>query len=186
MHNDISKIIVSKEQLQERIVELGAQITADYKNRGCDEITIICVTNGAILFCADLMREIDHYTRLDSIRVSSYHDETRPVTDPEIVDHIRLDISGRDVLLIDDVLDTGQTLQKIIAILTAMDPASLHTCVLLNKRGRRQVDYEAGYAGFEIPDTFVVGYGLDFAEHYRNLPYIGVLKPELQNPPSWL
>lgn len=185
MREDLSRVIVSEEQIRERVEELGQQITETYRAMETEEITVICITNGAIIFCADLLRRLQLHAQLDCIRVSSYHDETRPVSEPEIIDHIRLDISQRHVLLIDDILDTGRTLKKIVAILSSLEPASLKTCILLDKKGRREVDYDADFVGFDIPDTFVVGYGLDFAERYRNLPLIGALRADMQNPPSW-
>jgi hypoxanthine phosphoribosyltransferase len=137
------------------------------------------------MFAADLLRQLDIYVRLDCVRVSSYKDEDRPVTEPEIIDQIRLDLTQQHVLLIDDILDTGHTLAKVTRILQSQKPASLNTCVLLNKKHRRQVKVKPDFVGFTIPNHFVVGYGLDFAERYRNLPSIGVLRPELQNPPNW-
>lgn len=186
MNSDIAQILVSEEAIRERVAVLGREIEKTYKDLGAEEITVIAITNGAILFVADLVRAIGNlHVRIDSVRVSSYRDETAPVAEPEILDNIRLDISGAHVLLIDDILDTGKTLQKIAKIMKSFHPASLKTCVLLSKKGRRRVSMRADFSGFEIPDHFVVGYGLDFAERYRNLPFIGVLRPELQNPPAW-
>ena len=186
MHNDLAQILVDEQAIHERIASLGREIDKMYNRLGVDELTVIAITNGAILFAADLVRAISGpYVRLDTVRVSSYKDEDKPVCEPEIVDSIRLDISDAHVLLIDDILDTGRTLQKIVKIMKGFRPASLRTCVLLNKEGRRRSTMKADFVGFDIPDHFVVGYGLDFAERYRNLPYIGVLKPEMQNPPSW-
>ncbi len=185
MLDDLAEILVTEEQIQKRVIQLGERITKAYQRLEADELTVICVTNGAILFTADLIRRIALYVRLDSVRVSSYRNDDKPVTDPQVLDNLRLDLTGRHVLLIDDILDTGKTLRTIQTALKAMKPASLKTCVLLNKEGRRQVNVKAHYVGFDIPDKFVVGYGLDFAERYRNLPCIGVLRPELQNPPEW-
>ncbi len=185
LKDDIAEILVDEDALQRRIVELGKEITQYYLERDIEEITVVAVTNGAILFVADLMRELDLYARLDCIRVSSYREDTSPMTEPEIIDNIRLNIEGEHVLLVDDILDTGATLHKLAGILRGMKPTSLRTCVLLDKKGRRTKTYHAHYSGFTVPDQFVVGYGLDFAERYRNLPCIGVLRPELQNPPEW-
>lgn len=185
MEHDIAQILVGEDKIRARIHELGTTISAHYQERGIDEISIICVTNGAVLFAADLMRRIDLYAKLDCVRVSSYRNEASPVGELEIIDHIRLPVPGQHLLLIDDILDTGQTLSTVSRILREQEPASLLTCVLLSKRGRRRLSIDADYVGFEVPDHFVVGYGLDFAERYRNLPYIGVLRPELQNPPEW-
>lgn len=181
---DLDHILVTQEAIRQRIAELGRQIATDYQARGTNELVAICITNGSVLFAADLLRQMDLYVKLDCVRVSSYKDETHPVTEPEIIDRIRLDISGQDVLLIDDVLDTGQTLRKIATMLQKEQPRSLKTCVMLSKQTCPDPD-QAAYVGFQIPKEFVVGYGLDFAERYRNLPCIGVLKPELQNPPVW-
>lgn len=183
MLQDLQNVLITDTQIRERVRVLGKDISHHYQ--GVEELTVVSIINGSILFTADLIREIRLPLRLDCIRVSSYRDETHPVTDPEIIDHLRLDIRHRHVLLIDDILDTGRTLVRVVDVLKRMRPSSLRVCVLLEKKGRREVECEADYVGFQIPDDFVVGYGLDFAEHYRNLPCIGVLKPELQNPPVW-
>ncbi len=179
---DIDRILVDEAAIKARLRKLGEEINTTYRGR---ELTVIAIINGAIIFVADLIRELDLSIQLDCIRVSSYRDETRPVQEPEIIDRIRLDVEGVDVLLIDDILDTGKTLSRVCEIFRKMRPASLRTCVLLDKQTTRAVDFEADFVGFEIPDEFVVGYGLDFAERYRQLPCIGVLKPSLQNPPEW-
>lgn len=183
MLDDLKEILVTEEQLNERLSTLGEEITTFYAKQ--DEVTIISVVNGAIPFTADLMRRIHMPLRLDSIRVSSYRDETEPVSEPDIVSTIRLDLKGRHVLLVDDILDTGSTLSTVVDIIKKFNPESIETCVLLEKKGRRKVVFKSRFVGFEIPDEFVVGYGLDFAERYRNLPCIGVLRPECQNPPVW-
>jgi len=179
---DLDCILVSEEAIQARLKELGQEITAAYQGR---ELAVIGIINGAVIFVADLIRQIKLPLQLDCIRVSSYRDETKPVQAPEIIDKIRLDLEGVDVLLIDDILDTGNTLAAITKVIRDMHPASLKTCVLLDKQTPRKIDFNADFVGFEIPDEFVVGYGLDFAERYRQLPSIGVLKPDLQNPPQW-
>jgi hypoxanthine phosphoribosyltransferase len=185
MNKDLAQVVVTEEEIRRRIAELGGQLTELYRQIGAEEVTAICITNGSIMFAADLLRQLDLHVRMDCVRVSSYKDEDRPVTEPEIIDQIRLDLTQQHVLLIDDILDTGRTLDKVTRILRAQKPASLHTCVLLNKKRRKQVRVTPDFVGFTIPDHFVVGYGLDFAERYRNLPCIGVLRPELQNPPNW-
>ncbi len=179
---DIDKILVDETAIKKRIQELGAQITQTYQGR---ELAVIAIINGAIIFVADLIRELGLPIQLDCVRISSYRDEVIPIQAPEIIDKIRLDLKGLDVLVIDDILDSGSTLFRVVEILKAMNPASLKTCVLLDKNTTRTVDFEADFVGFQIPDEFVVGYGLDFAERYRQLPCIGVLRPELQNPPEW-
>lgn len=179
--DDLEKIILDETAIKTRLKELGAEINAAYKGR---ELAVIAIINGAVIFVADLIREFDLSLRLDCIRVSSYRDSAAPEQAPEIIDHIRLNIEDMDVLLIDDILDTGNTLSCVSEVLRSMRPASLKTCVLLDKKARRSVEFDADFVGFEIPDEFVVGYGLDFAGRYRQIPCIGVLKAELQNPPS--
>ncbi|MFU8849133.1 MAG: hypoxanthine phosphoribosyltransferase [Opitutales bacterium] len=182
LEDDLDTILVDEAAIKARLKELGSEINASYAGR---ELAVIAIINGAIIFVADLIRELNLSIQLDCIRVSSYRDEMRPVQEPEIIDKIRLDLKGVHVLLIDDILDTGKTLSEVCKVFRKMQPASLRTCVLLDKKSTRSVDFEADFVGFQIPDEFVVGYGLDFAERYRQLPCIGVLKPELQNPPEW-
>lgn len=182
LHADLETVLVSEKDIKKRVKKLGAELAAAY---GDEEITVVSIINGAILFTADLLREIPNPIRLDCIRISSYRNDTKSHGQPQLLQSLTLDISNRHVLLIDDILDTGKTFSSVAAMLTKLNPASLRTCVLLDKRGRREVDFEADFVGFQIPDKFVVGYGLDFAERYRNLPCIGVLKPSLQNPPEW-
>ncbi|HKK19363.1 MAG TPA: hypoxanthine phosphoribosyltransferase [Opitutales bacterium] len=180
--DDLDTILVDEAAIKGRLKELGDEINETYEGR---ELAVIAIINGAIIFVADLIRELNLSIQLDCIRVSSYRDEMRPMQEPEIIDKIRLDLKGVEVLLIDDILDTGKTLSRVCQIFRKMQPASLRTCVLLDKQTTRTVDFEADFVGFQVPDEFVVGYGLDFAERYRQLPCIGVLKPELQNPPEW-
>jgi hypoxanthine phosphoribosyltransferase len=181
-HKDLEEILVTETQISRRLKKLGEEISATY---GDEEITVIAIINGALFFTSDLLRQVTSPIRIDCIRVSSYRNETRPVTEPEIFSSLTIDVENRNVLLIDDILDTGRTLSMVYRPLKSRNPASLRTCVLLDKKGRREVKCDADFVGFKIPDRFVVGYGLDFAERYRNLPCIGVLKPELQNPPEW-
>ena len=172
----------TEEQIKNRVRELGQEIKAAY---GGGEFTLISIINGAVMFTADLMREIDNPVRLDCIRISSYGERTKSVGAPQIVASLTIDIANRHVLLIDDILDTGKTITLVSGLVRKQNPASLRTCVLLDKIGRREVNFEADFVGFKIPDKFVVGYGLDFAERYRNLPCIGVLSPKLQNASAW-
>ncbi|MBE2214816.1 MAG: hypoxanthine phosphoribosyltransferase [Opitutaceae bacterium] len=181
-HPDLERILVTEAAIRQRLKVLGAEISKAY---GSEELTVIAVVNGAVFFTADLLRQIRTPVRLDCIRVSSYRNSTRPVGPPRILDTLQLDLEQRHVLLIDDILDTGRTLSAVVAEIQKRKPASVRTCVLLDKKVRREVPLEADFVGFPIPDQFVVGYGLDFAERYRNLPCIGVLKPGLQNPPEW-
>lgn len=184
MHNDLDKVLVTEQQIKERIAELGAEISSSYKPG--DELSLVAVINGAILFAADLIRQITIPVSLDCMRVSSYQDATSPQQAPEIIDMLRLDLEGRHVIIVDDILDTGHTMKKVCDEIRKLRPASLKFAVLLEKSGRREVHMKPDFVGFRIPDEFVVGYGLDFAEQYRQLPMIGVLKPECQNPPVWI
>src|SRR4051812_46038005 len=182
VHPDVAEVLFTGAEIQERVKSLAKEIKAVY---GEGEFTIISLINGAVMFTADLMREIDNPVRLDCIRVSSYGLKTKSIGTPQIIHNLTLDIAKRDVLLIDDILDTGKTLKLVSDLVRGLKPASLRTCVLLDKKARREVSMEADFVGFVIPDKFVVGYGLDFAERYRNLPGIGVLKPEKQTTPAW-
>jgi hypoxanthine phosphoribosyltransferase len=182
VHPDLESVLFTEEQIKSRVGELGRELR---KNYGEGEFTIVSIINGAVMFTADLMREIENPVRLDCIRISSYADKTKSVGTPQIVHSLTIDIAGRHVLLIDDILDTGKTISLVSGLVQKLGPASLKTCVLLDKVGRREVPFEADFVGFKIPNKFVVGYGLDFAERYRNLPCIGVLNPRLQNPREW-
>ena len=182
LHPDLDSVLVTNAQIHARVKSLGRELKKVY---GDEEITVVSIMNGALIFTADLLREIDNTVRLDCIRTTSYGTATESHGTPKLVHGLTLDVTDRHVLIVDDILDTGKTLSLIASMIRGMRPASLRVCVLLDKKGRRQVPFEADFVGFEIPDKFVVGYGLDFAERYRNLPCIGVLKPELQNPPEW-
>ncbi len=184
MIEDLESIIVTEQEIHERVEVLGKEISEAYA--GVEELTVIAVINGAVLFTADLIRHIDLPVRLDCMRVSSYRNDTSGVHEPNIIDMLRLDLEGSHVLIIDDILDTGHTCERVINEIKKLNPASIRFGVLLEKEGRREVKAKADFVGFQIPDQFVVGYGLDFAERYRQLPCIGVLKAELQNPPTWI
>ena len=178
VHADLESVLVTPAAIKRRLRELGAQISKTYGKR---EITIVPIINGAIFFTADLLRQVGNPIRMDCVRIFSYRNSTKSHGKPKLLHSLTLDIKDRDVLVIDDILDTGKTLSAVIKLLREQNPASLRTCVLLDKKGRREVDFEADFTGFEIPDKFVVGYGLDYAERYRGLPCIGVLKPEKQH-----
>jgi hypoxanthine phosphoribosyltransferase len=181
-HPDLESVLFTEAEIKGRVRALGKEIR---KTFGDGEFTIVSIINGAVMFTADLMREIENPVRLDCIRISSYANRTKSIGTPQIVHSLTIDIAKRHVLLIDDILDTGKTITLVSGLISKLGPASLRTCVLLDKRGRREVPFEADFVGFKIPDRFVVGYGLDFAERYRNLPCIGILNPQLQNPPEW-
>jgi len=178
-HPHVENVLVTEEQIRTRIAALGREIREVYGSE--EELTLISIINGAIVFTADLLRELENPIRLDCIRISSYRDAVESRGVPQVVGKFTLDIAKRHVLVIDDILDTGKTLDFVTRMIRAHSPASLRVCVLLDKKERRTVDFEADFVGFGIPDQFVIGYGLDFAERYRNLRYIGTLKPQFQH-----
>lgn len=172
---EVERVLITEEQIERRIKTLAHQIERDFRGR---EMVVVSLLNGTVMFLADLMRHINLPLRLDFLGVSSYGLGTES---GELVftKELRLDVRGRDVLLIDDILDTGKTLRHVLPKLKALKPRRIKICVLLDKPSRRVEKVYADYAGFEIPDYFVVGYGLDFAERYRNLPFVGVLHPHV-------
>ncbi len=177
MDRDVAEVLVTQAQLQQRVAELGAQITRDYA--GQDPV-LVCVLRGAVVFVADLMRNLDMNFDVDFMAVSSYggkHTQSTGVV--RILMDLGTNIEDRQVLIVEDIIDTGRTLSYMMQNLQTRRPASIKVCALLDKPTRRQVYVPLAHIGFEIPDKFVVGYGLDFNEHYRNLPYVGVLRPEL-------
>src|SRR5215471_4995883 len=167
----VKGILITEKQIARRIWRLSTEIERDFKGH---EMVVVSLLNGTVMFLADLIRHLSLPLRLDFIGVSSYGSGTES---GELVftKELQLDVRNRDVLLVDDILDTGKTLYRVLGKLRALKPRRIRTCVLLNKAARRVEDVEADYVGFEIPDFFVVGYGLDFAERYRNLPFVGVL-----------
>jgi len=182
VHPDLESVLITETAIRRRVKQLAQDIMKTY---GDEEITVVSIINGAILFTADLLRQIENPVRLDCMRISSYGSATKSIGTPQLVHSLTLDVKNRHVLLIDDILDTGKTISVVTELIRKLHPASIRTCMLLDKKGRREVEFNADFVGFEIPDKFVVGYGLDFAERYRNLPCIGVLKAHLQNPPEW-
>jgi len=175
MENDVAKILITEEQLQERIAELGKQISKDYEG---NRPLLVCILKGGILFLSDLMRHITIPHEIDFMDISSYGAGTESSGVVRILKDLDANIAGRHVLIVEDIIDTGHTLDYILRNLRTREPASLRICTLLSKPARREKDVPLEYVGFEIPNEFVIGYGLDFAEIYRNLRYIGVLKPE--------
>ena len=174
--NDIQEVLFSEEQLKNRVREIAQQITADYQGK---EIMLISVLRGSFVFMADLCRAIDLPCTLDFMAVSSYGKGTKSSGQVQITKDLSEDISDRHIIVVEDILDSGNTLSYLLKILENRHPASIRLCTLLDKPDRRVKPVEVHYSGFTIPDAFVVGYGLDYAEHYRNLPYIGILKPEV-------
>ena len=175
MHDDIAEVLVSEEAIAAKVAELGRRISSDYEGK---ELVLIGLLRGAIVFLSDLMRAITIPVRLDFIGISSYGFSTESGAVRMVMD-LETDIGGRHVLVIEDIVDTGKTLSYLVENLKARQPASLRVCALLDKPERRLAPVDVDYVGFVIPDKFVVGYGLDFAEGYRNLPFVGVLKEHL-------
>jgi hypoxanthine phosphoribosyltransferase len=173
--DEIASVLISERRISRRVAVLAREIERDFAGR---DLVIVALLNGTVVFLADLLRRLTLPLRLDFIGVSSYGAGTES-GDLVFTKELRLDVSGRDVLLVDDILDTGKTLARVTARLGALRPRQIKTCVLLDKAERRVEPVQADYVGFVIPNQFVVGYGLDYAERHRNLPYVGVLRPEL-------
>ncbi len=176
MRNDIERVFFSKEQIEERVRRLGEKITADYDGKNP---MFIGVLKGSFVFMADLMKSIDTYCDMDFMAVSSYGSGTSSSGAVKITKDLSRDIEGRNIVIVEDILDSGITLNYLVNYLSMRNPASIRICTLLDKPARRKTSVKADYVGFECPDEFIVGYGLDYAERYRNLPYIGVLKEEI-------
>src|SRR5713226_3229992 len=172
--DDIDEILLDADTIKRKVHELGARIAEDYEGR---DLVLVSILKGALPFLADLMREIPIYCALDFLEVSSYDTGTTSSGVVRILKDLAKPIEGRNVLVVEDILDTGHTLSYVIEHLRGQHPSTLGLCALLDKPARRVIPITVDYKGFEIPDKFVVGYGLDFAERYRNLPFIGVLKP---------
>lgn len=168
----IERVLISEERIARRVRALAAQIRRDYSGRG---LVVVSLLNGTVMFLADLLRHLELELRLDFVGVTSYGNGTSP---GELIftKELRIDVKGRDVLLVDDILDTGRTMKRVKERLRLLRPRSLRICVMLEKKARRRERVQADYVGFQIPDAFVVGYGMDFAERYRNLPFVGVLR----------
>jgi len=175
LEDDVAEILITEEQIQAKIRELGQLISRDYAGQ---DLLLICVLKGAISFLADLMREITIPHEIDFMAISSYGASTESSGVVRILKDLDTNIEGRNVLIVEDIVDTGRTLDYITQNLKTRRPKSVRICTLLNKPSRREIDIPLDYVGFEIPNKFVIGYGLDFAEIYRSLPYIGVLKKE--------
>lgn len=176
LEKDIQEVLFSQQQLEERVDQIAQEITRDYAGK---EIVLISVLRGSFVFMADLCRLIDLPCTIDFMSVSSYGSGTSSTGQVQITKDLSGDISGKHILVVEDILDSGNTLSYLLKLLEQRKPASIRLCTLLDKPERRIKPVEVHYSGFTIPDAFVVGYGLDYAEHYRNLPYIGILKPEV-------
>ena len=176
LEQDIQEVLFTEEQLKARVKEIAREIEQDYRGK---EIMLISVLRGSFIFMADLCRAIDLPCTLDFMSVSSYGKGTTSSGQVQITKDLSEDITGRHVIVVEDILDSGNTLSYLLKILQHRHPASIRLCTLLDKPDRRVKPVEVHYSGFTIPDAFVVGYGLDYAEQYRNLPYIGILKPQV-------
>ncbi|MBQ5326149.1 MAG: hypoxanthine phosphoribosyltransferase [Oscillospiraceae bacterium] len=176
MVNDIREVLLTKEEIEEVVKELGKKITEDYRDKN---LFLITVLKGAVVFLGDLMRAIEMPCEIEFMVLSSYGAGTTSTGSVKIVKDIDLPLEGKDVLIVEDILDTGYTLSFLLDLLKGRNPNSIEICTLLDKPDRRKVEISAKYTGRKIPDEFVVGYGLDYDEKYRNLPFIGVLKPEV-------
>jgi hypoxanthine phosphoribosyltransferase len=176
LEKDIQEVLFSEERLARRVGEIAEQITQDYQGQ---EIMLISVLRGSFVFMADLCRRIDLPCTIDFMAVSSYGNGTSSTGQVQITKDLSSDIAGKNIIVVEDILDSGNTLNYLLKVLEQRKPASIRLCTLLDKPERRVKPVEVHYTGFTIPDAFVVGYGLDYAEQYRNLPYIGVLKPEV-------
>jgi hypoxanthine phosphoribosyltransferase len=176
LEKDIERILVTEEELSARISELASQINRDYSGR---QPLLVGVLRGSFVFLADLVRKLDIYCSVEFMGLSSYGSQTSSSGAVQITRDLPVDIEGRDILIVEDILDSGHTLAYLVELLKTRHPSSIRICVLLDKPSRRKKAVSVDYVGFSIPDDFVVGYGLDYAELYRNLPYIGVLKPSV-------
>lgn len=176
LEEHIDHILIDKDRLQTRVAELAAGISRDYAS--LSDLLLVCVLKGAVMFLSDLSRQLTIPHAIDFMAISSYGASTESSGIVRILMDLKTSILDRHVLVVEDIIDSGRTLDYIIRNLSTRGPASLKVCTLLDKKARREIPIPVDYVGFEIPDEFVIGYGLDFAELYRNLPFIGVLKPE--------
>lgn len=176
MHDDIQEILVSEAELKEKVTQLGEQISRDYAGKN---LLLVSILKGSVVFMADLMRAITIPASIDFMVVSSYGAGTNTSGLVKIVKDLDQNLAGKDVLIVEDILDTGVTLSKLKPMLELRNPNSIRICTILDKPSRRKADITADYQGFAVPDEFVVGYGLDYNEKYRNLPFVGVLKPQV-------
>lgn len=176
MKQDVCRILISEEELQKKVNEIGAQISRDYAGK---QLLLVGILKGSIVFMADLMRAITIPARIDFMAVSSYGSGVKTSGVVKIIKDLDINLEGYDVLIIEDILDSGMTLSYLVELLKSRNPASVEICALLDKPERHKVEVDLKYKGFTIPDEFVIGYGLDYAEKYRNLPYVGILDPKV-------
>lgn len=176
LHPDLDRVLFTEDEIRNRVKELGARITQDYAG---ERIVVVSILRGAAIFMADLVREIKLPLEMDFMAVSSYGNAAKSSGEVRVLKDLTNPIAGRHVIIAEDVLDSGLTLRYLMKELESRNPASLEIAMLLHKNTPRQADIDCKYIGFECPDEFIVGYGLDYAERYRNLPFIGVLKPEI-------
>ncbi|MDL2205893.1 hypoxanthine phosphoribosyltransferase [Eubacteriales bacterium OttesenSCG-928-N13] len=181
MHKDLASILFTKDQIQQRVAEMGAQITRDYAGQ---EVVLIGILKGAVVFFADLMRQIDLPVKIDFMAISSYGSATKSSGVVRILKDLDHDITGKHVIIVEDIIDSGMSLSFLKESLLGRGAQTISVCVMLDKPSRRRAHIDVDYCGFEIPDEFVVGYGLDYAELYRDLCDIGVLKPEIYEQPE--
>ncbi len=184
MKNDIGEVLISETEIKNKVSTLAQILAVDYKHKN---LTIIGVLNGSLIFLSDLIRHIPFPVKIDTIRVNTYVGaSTFPKAETEIIHNININVKDEHVLIVDDILDTGKTLSEIIRMIAKYNPLSIKVCVLLNKTARREIEIAPDYCCFEIEDKFVVGYGLDFDNRYRNLPYIAVLRDGIMITPKTL
>jgi hypoxanthine phosphoribosyltransferase len=176
VHTDIQEILFTEEEIQHKIAELGRQISVDYAGRN---LLVLCVLKGAFIFIADLVKRLDVPLEVDFMAISSYGAASQSSGVVKILKDLDAPVEGRDILIVEDIIDSGLTLSYLIDVLERRNARSIKVVALFDKPHRRKADLEADYKGFLIPDAFIVGYGLDYAEKYRNLPYVGILKREL-------
>lgn len=178
MKDDMKEVLITREELDEKVKELAGILSAEYKDKNP---LAVCILKGAALFMADLVKEMSIHLEIDFMDVSSYGNSTRSTGEVKIIKDLNTSVEGRDVLIVEDIIDSGLTLKYLVDLLRHRRAKSLKIVTLLDKPHNRQVELKPDLTGFVIPDEFVVGYGLDYAEKYRNLPYIGILKPEVYN-----
>ncbi len=176
MMNDIESVLVSKEELEAIVSRLGEQISRDYENKN---LLLVSILKGSIVFMSEIMRHITLPCEIDFMAVSSYGNETESKGKVKIIKDLDINLEGYDVLIVEDILDSGETLFNLMKLLSTRNPKSIRICTLFDKPERRKTNVKADYVGREVPDAFIVGYGLDYAEKYRNLPFVGILKPEV-------